>query len=152
MIEFSCSNEAKTNIIHAVQCIPLEDIEGMNILFVCVDSSDARRLVMENYIGFEIIVISEFVIPRDWKIEDEWSKKYFNYIILHEVAHSLLKHKSPRNLTTEKNISQEKETDELAMLWLNDYLNSKKMNSYTDIELYHAQQRVQIARSKYLGN
>jgi hypothetical protein len=152
VIEFSCSCEAQTNIIHAIQCIPLSQIEGIKLLFVCIDSSDARRLVMENYEGFEIIVISEFVIPRNWKTEDEWSKKYFNYVVLHEVAHALLKHKSPRNLTVEQNNEQENEADELAMSWFNEYLTSKEMELYSDTALKEAQIKVQKDRKKYLIN
>lgn len=152
VIEFSCSREAEMNITHAIQCIPLNQIKGMKILFVCIDSSDARRLVMENYEGFEIIVISEFVIPRKWKTEDDWAKKYFNYVVLHEVAHALLQHKSPRNLTKEQNDEQENDADELAMSWFNEYLSSKEMEVYSDTELEKAQQRVQTERSKYLIN
>lgn len=52
VIKFTCSNDVETNITHAVQYFPLADIAEMNLLFVCIDSSDARRLVMENYEDF----------------------------------------------------------------------------------------------------
>lgn len=152
VIEFSCNFDAKRNICDAIQCIPLCEIEGIKILFVCIDSSDARRLVMEQYEGFEIIVFSEFVIPRNWKTEDEWSKKYFNYVVLHEVAHALLKHKSPKTMTIGQSTAQENEADELAMSWFNEYLSSKGMKLYSDIELSEAQKKVQIERKKYLIN
>ena len=150
VIQFSCSDDAKTNITHAIQCIPLPEIEGMNILFVCIDNSDARRLVMENYKEFEIIVISEFVVPRNWRIEDDWTKRYFNFVILHEVAHALLKHKSPNQLSANEHEKQETDADTKAMEWLNSYFESKKMALFTSDELELSQTRVRAERSKYL--
>lgn len=150
MIEFSCSFEAKQNIIHAIQCVDVNEIQHLKILFVCVDSSDARRLVMENYVDFEIIVISEFVVPRDWRTEDNWSKRYFNYLILHEIAHALLKHKSPRSIDADDNEIQENDADDLAMKWLNNYLALKNMGEYSKMELEKAQNMIQDYRKKYL--
>jgi hypothetical protein len=150
VIQFSCSDDAKTNITHAIQCIPLLELEGMNILFVCIDNSDARRLVMENYKEFEIIVISEFVVPRNWRIEDDWTKRYFNFVILHEVAHALQKHKSPNQLTANEHENQEADADAKAMEWLNSYFEFKRMALFTSEELELSQTRVRAERSKYL--
>ncbi len=150
-IEFSCSDSAKINIIHALQCIPLDQINHLKILFVCIDSSDARRLIIENYRDFEIIVISEFVVPREWKTEDDWLKKYFNYVVLHEVAHAVLKHKSPRTLDIDQARMQEMDADSLAMTWLNGYLKSKGMEPYTIEILEESQQRVRLERMQYLS-
>lgn len=150
VIEFSCSIEAKINITHAIQCIPLNEIDELSILFVCIDNSDARRLVMENYKDFEIIVISEFVVPRDWDNEDHWKKRYFNFLILHEVAHALHKHKSPKKLNLEQNKKQEDDADSTAMLWLNSYFGSKSMNLYYEDELKLSQDKIKFDRSSYL--
>jgi len=150
VIKFSCSSEAEINITHAIQCIPLNEIDPINILFVCIDSSDARRLVMENYQNFEIIVISEFVVPRTWRTEDDWSKRYFNFVVLHEVAHALLQHKSPKVLKIDQAKHQEEEADELAFGWFNSYANRKNMNSITEVEIRNSQKKINDVRTKYL--
>jgi hypothetical protein len=150
VIKFSCSSVAETNITHAIQCIPLNEIDEMNFLFVCIDSSDARRLVMENYQNFEIVIISEFVVPRTWRTEDEWSKRYFNFVVLHEVAHALLQHKSPNQITLDENSTQENDADVLAMRWLNEYFQHKKMAQFTEQELDIAQKKIRTERAKYL--
>ena len=149
-VKFSCSSEAQVNICHALSCLPKGTIAEIDLLFVCIDSSDARRLVMSNYIDYEIIVISEFIVPRNWKVEDHWSKRYFNYVILHEIAHALLKHKSPTVLTQEESKMQEDEADSMAMEWFNEYAEYKEMILYTQKELEDSQNKIQLERKKYL--
>lgn len=149
-IKFSCSREAETCIVHALQCLPSKVLDDTKFLFVCVDNSDARRLVVENYQGYEIIVISEFVVPRNWKTEDEWSKRYFNFVLLHEVGHALYRHKSPNSISSEANSSQETDANNFAYKWLNAYLASKKMEPFTENELLESQGKTSSERLKYL--
>jgi len=147
-IKFSCSLHARTDIEHALCCIPAEILDSIDILFVCVDSSDARQLVMSSYLGYEIIVISEFVVSRNWRTEDHWGKRYFNFVILHEVAHAVSRHGVSRG--AEDQLRQEDEADALALEWLNDYFSSKGMDPFTEEELISSKNRVQAYRLQYL--
>lgn len=149
-VNFSCSDEAKENITHALTRLPKEVVESKNYLFVCVDYSDARRLVMKNYKGYEIIVFSEFVVPRDRVSEDHWSKRYFYFVVFHEIAHAHLEHVSPREISKSENQKQEAAADELAFEWMNNYCERTKSRLFTENELSESQSRVKSERMKYL--
>jgi len=78
------------------------------------------------------------------KIETHPKARYFIYVVLHEVAHAIKNHKSPRfdHLTDEEYKAQEKEADDLAIKWFNEHV-TKRNNDYlphiTDQEIEAAQ-------------
>jgi hypothetical protein len=72
--------------------------------------------------GREIIIISEGQIPPTGKPpEKEFMIKEFIRVILHEVAHAYLEHKSHAfdGLSDEQSRQQETEADELVDQWIN---------------------------------
>jgi len=58
--------------------------------------------------------------------EGQSEVRYFFYVVLHEVAHAIKKHRSPQydSLTDEEFEAQEKEADDLAFRWFNDHITA----------------------------
>ena len=144
---FSCSYDAEVWIRHSLRCLPEAvrfDIEP-RVAFVCVDSSDARRLSREFCDDNEIIILSERIIPRGPLVEDHWQVRYFMFAVLHEVAHALRNHRSPQAISAQENADQEREADELAFNWFNNHLSETNQPIYSQYELMKAQQENQAA-------
>ena len=90
---------------------------------------DACRVARHYCQTREIILISERILPgENVKDETDYRTRYFIYVVLHEVAHAIKKHKSPifDNLTRDEFEAQEKEADELAITWFNDHVKKEE--------------------------
>jgi hypothetical protein len=103
-----------------------------SFLITSTANRDACRVARHYCQTREIILISERILPGQ-NVRDETDPKarYFIYVVLHEMAHAIKKHKSPvfDNLTREDIDAQEEEADKLAMSWFNDHVEKRK-NKY----------------------
>ena len=125
-----------------------EDVFDQNkerFLFTSTATRDACRVARHYCQTREIILLSERILPGQ-KVRDETDPKarYFIYVVLHEVAHAIRNHKSPKfdNLTNDEYEAQEKEADELAMTWFNEHVtkrNNKYLHPITNQEIEAAQ-------------
>jgi hypothetical protein len=151
---FDCSRDAELWIRHALKsCVPINVWKsiGERLAFVCMDSSDGRRLTREFCENHEIILLSERIIPRGYRAEDDPKVRYFWFAVLHEVAHAYRDHVSPAAISAEENAAQEGDADELAYAWFNKYLKSKKQPEFTSAELEKAKAASQEAWDKAFG-
>lgn len=137
---FDCSRDAEFWIRHALECVPAKVWETFDedLAFVCMDSSDGKRLTREFRENHEIILLSERIVPAGYRAEDDPKVRYFWFAVLHEVAHAYCDHASPKAISVEENVAQELDADKLAFTWFNDYLKSKKQPEFTDAELKKA--------------
>jgi len=90
--------------------------------------SDACVLAPEIHNYEKIIILSPWIFPYKPIVGDKEYRKYnyFIYCILHEVAHIILKHKSPPNCSAQENAKQEDDANNLALQWFNSYVSESK--------------------------
>jgi len=124
---------------------------GERLAFVCMDSSDGRRLTREFCENHEIVILSERIVPRGVLAEDDPKVRYFMFAVLHEIAHAYCDHEAPNAISAAGNAAQEGDADELAYAWLNKYLKSKKQPEFTDAELERAKAASQAEWDKAFG-
>ena len=95
-----------------------------NLAFISMAHRDGCRLARVVCETREVIVLSEHVLPRSNADEGQDDVRYFIYVVLHEVAHAVKKHRSPQydSLTEEESEAQEQEADDLAFQWFNDHI------------------------------
>ena len=100
----------------------LNEING-KIAFTVLDS-DACRVARQICEKNELIVLSHWIFPKDCISESDKEARYFVFCVLHEVAHVVLKHKSPLfdGLLVQENEQQESESNELAIIWFNTHI------------------------------
>jgi len=112
---------------HALTCVPEEvaQVHHERLAFVSMPNSDARRLTPKFTEGRHVIVLSERIVPRRHVNESSPEVRYFVFAILHEVAHAVLDHRPPSEISFEENERQEQEANELAFQWFNDALAGK---------------------------
>ena len=151
---FDCSYDAKSWIIYALNCLSADVFERCRdrLAFVCMDTSDGRRLTPEFMEGREIIVLSERIVPRGCLAEDHPKVRYFVFVVLHEIAHAVCQHRPPNQITEEKYSAQEAEAHGLAFSWFNDYLRARKhpdLREFTEQELKQAQTTSQGAAERF---
>lgn len=120
-----------------------------NFLFTSTATRDACRVARKYCQTREIIIISERILPgQTISVETDSKARYFIYVVLHEVAHAIKKHRSPifDNLTAEEYEAEEKEADDLAMSWFNDHVekeNNEHLFPITKEEIKVAQEKNQ---------
>jgi hypothetical protein len=125
-----------------------------SFLFTSTATRDACRVARHYCQTREIILISERILPgKNIKGETDSRARYFIYVVLHEVAHAIKKHKSPifDNLTRDEFEAQEKEAYELAMAWFNDHVqkrNNQILLPITKEEIEAAQDKNQELMKK----
>ena len=85
------------------------------------DGCRLARVICENR---EVIVLSDHVLPKGHTDEGQPEVRYFIYVVLHETAHAIKKHRSPKydSLSAEEFEAQEHEADALAFQWFNDHI------------------------------
>jgi hypothetical protein len=108
------------------------DIE--ELLFTSTVTRDACRVARYYCKTREIILISERVLPsKNIIYQTDPKARYFIYVVLHEIAHAIKKHKSPLfdDLSREELKNLEKEADDLAIKWFNDHVG--KLNNLPPI-------------------
>ena len=79
--------------------------------------------------------------------------RYLIYVVLHEVAHAIKMHRSPKidRLSKEDYETQEREADETALAWFNDHVRSRwnvhlKPISPEDVKAAQAQTQATMKR------
>ena len=98
-----------------------------SLVFVSTAQKDGSRLARKTCESREIILLSERILPKLNARENQPEVRYFIYVVLHEVAHAIKKHKSPifDNLTAEEVKVQEEEANKIALDWFNQYIEEK---------------------------
>lgn len=112
----------------ALGYLPYEvlDEHKEGLVFIALGECDACRLAPQ-YREREIILLSDHVFPDPGVAVDHATARYFIFAVLHEVAHAIRKHRSPRfdDLSKEENEAQEREADDLAYQWFNDHVKQQ---------------------------
>ncbi len=113
----------------ALRYLPEEilDEHKDSLLFVSTAQKDGSRLARKSCESREIILLSERIQPKQTARDNQPEVRYFIYVVLHEVAHAIKKHKSPifDNLTKEEVKVQEEEADKIALDWFNQYIEEQ---------------------------
>ena|SRR5258706_14817239 len=153
---FDCSPDAERWIIYALECLPADVLdEYQNALaFVCMDTSDGRRLTPAFREQRDIIVLSERIVPRGYAVETERRVRYFVFVVLHEIAHAVRQHQPPNEISEHENATQEAEAHALAFQWFNNYIrerNHPDLLEFGEEELTEAQEANQRAMRAALG-
>ncbi len=141
----------------ALGYLPREILEEHkeNLAFISMAHRDGTRLARLTCETREVIVLSEHVLPNIHANEGQSEVRYFFYVVLHEVAHAIKKHRSPQydSLTNEEFEAQEKEADDLAFKWFNDHITALAnpyLPAITDEEIKLAQTKSQEVMQRLL--
>lgn len=142
----------------ALSYLPHEILEEHkeDLVFIALTECDACRLAPQ-YREREVIILSDHVFPVPGASEDHPTARYFFFVVLHEVAHAIRRHKSPRfdGLLNEENEAQEREADDLAYGWFNQHVeqeNNPFLPPLSSSEVREAQERNQKLMQEKLGN
>lgn len=127
-----------------------------NLAFISMAHRDGTRLARIICETREVIVLSEHVLPRGHAKEDQSEVRYFFYVVLHEIAHAIKKHRSPQydSLTKEEFDAQEQEADDLAFKWFNDHIAeiaNPHLTAITHVEIELAQDKSQEVMQRLLN-
>lgn len=97
------------------------------LAFISTAQQDACRVARHYCENREVIILSERILPKQNASEDQPEVRYFIYVVLHEVAHAIKKHKSPKfdSLTENEYQTQEDEADALALKWFNEHVEAR---------------------------
>lgn len=134
----------------ALRYLPRDVLEEHKekLAFISMAHRDGCRLARAVCENREVIVLSEHVLPKAHADETQSDVRYFIYVVLHEVAHAIKKHRSPQydSLTEEEFDAQEEEADRLALQWFNEHiaiLANPRLPAITreEIELAQAKSR-----------
>ena len=124
-----CGSRYNTWVENALHYIPPDILNEYKekLAFVSTGQNDACRVARALCEQREIIVLSERILPKAGVNEANSEVRYFTFVVLHEVAHVVKKHRSPLldNLTPAEFGAQEKEADDLALTWYNAYIEAK---------------------------
>ena len=125
------------------------------LAFFLTGNKDACRLPRAICEQKEIILLSEHILPKEDVGRDQSDKKvrYFVFVVLHEIAHAVKKHRSPLidKLSANESKAQEKEANELALSWFNDHvrnMNNLRLKPLTYEEIEKEQAKNQEAMTK----
>ena len=122
----------------ALNYLPTDVFDQINgkIAFTVLNY-DAFRLAHKIRDHEEIIVLSPWIfsyIPA-CSCETDKEYKYFIFCVLHEVAHAVLKHYPPDEISNEENNEQEKQADNQALSWYNTYVLENSEKGYTTLTI-----------------
>lgn len=132
-----------------------EHKEGL--VFISTAQRDGCRVARRYCQNREVILLSERVLPKSGANEGQPAVRYFIYVVLHEVAHAVKKHKSPKfdNLTEQENQVQEDEAHAMAMEWFNEHVkarNNEFLKPITKQEVEEAEKKnIALMESLYAG-
>jgi hypothetical protein len=111
---------------HALRFLPPEilDRHKDRLAFYSTAQRDGFRIARAIREEREIILLSERILPKRRAKDYDGDVRYFIFVVLHEVAHAVMKHHSPLydGLTPEAVAAEEKQADDLAFSWLNAHL------------------------------
>jgi hypothetical protein len=129
-----------------------------NLAFISMAHRDGSRLARAICETREVILLSEHVLPKGRTDEGQSDVRYFIYVVLHEVAHAIRKHRSPQydSLTKEECEAQEQEADDLAFQWFNDHIAALANRclpviTHEEIEMAQAKSQEVMQRSLTLN-
>ena len=122
-----------------------------NLAFISMAHRDGCRLARVLCETREVILLSEHVLPKGYTDEGQIDVRYFVYVVLHEVAHAIRKHKSPQYdfLTKEEFEAQELEADTLAFQWFNDHIAILE-NPYLPAITHEEIEQAQVKSQEYM--
>jgi hypothetical protein len=124
-----CGSRYNTWVENALHYMPPNILNEYKekLAFVSTGQNDACRVARALCEQREIIVLSERILPKAKVNEASREVRYFTFVVLHEFAHVVKKHRSPLldNLTPAEFEAQEKEAHELALTWYNAYVEAK---------------------------
>jgi len=151
----NCGNRYNQWVQTALCYLPSDvlDEHKENLVFYSTAERDGCRVARHNCENREVILLSDRVLPKQGANEGQPDVRYFIFTVLHETAHAIKKHKSPKfdNLSVEQNQAQEDEADNLALDWFNQHikeLNNKNQLPLTMSEVETAQQKSQDVMEK----
>ena len=109
MTILECHDYYDNRVRHALSYLPKDifDKHVDSLAIIGMGHRDAVRLTPVTR-KHEVIVLSDRILPRRKATEDSPEVRYFNYAVLHEVAHAVCKHRPPNELTKEEADAQEK--------------------------------------------
>ena len=143
----------------ALRYLPPEilDEHKDKLAIISASSVDVCRVARALCKDREIIVLSEHVLPKKGSQEDQADMRYFIFVVLHEIAHVVKKHRSPLfdNLSVEENKVLESEADELAYAWFNEHMglrNNPHLKPITPKEVKVVQSRNKELMEKVYNN
>lgn len=155
----ACGNRYNRWVEIALEYLPIEvlDENKENLVFISTAERDACRVARFHCENREVIFLSDRILPKQGAVEDQPDVRYFIYTVLHETAHAIKNHKSPKfdNLTIDENQAQEDEADNLALEWFNNHvveIDNPHLNQITNEEIEAAQQQGQeLMEQLYAG-
>jgi len=124
----NCGDWYNQWVENALEYLPREVLEEHKerLVFVGMGHRDGCRLARELCENREVIVLAEHILPKRSANEGQADVRYLIFVVLHEVAHAIRKHRSPLydSLTQEEVDAQEAEAVELALQWFNDHIEA----------------------------
>jgi hypothetical protein len=110
----------------ALDYLPINIIDNINgrVAFIMLNS-DACRLTSIIREHEEVIILSPWIFPYKPFSENDKEIRYFIFCVLHEVAHIILKHKSPMNCLLQEDERQENDATDLALKWFNGHVSEE---------------------------
>ena len=129
---------------YALRCLPQDvwDEWQDKFAFVSLAGSDGRRLTRSFCENRDIIILSERIVPKDCADEGSPAVRYFVFVVLHEAAHAICRHRPPNEISPEEDAVQEAEANSFAFRTFNDFLtkrNHPDLLAFTEEELKRAQ-------------
>jgi hypothetical protein len=144
-----CGSRYNGWVQEAVEYLPEEVLWAYRdrLAFISTGESDGCRVARALCENREIIVLSERILPKRGMNEAAPEVRYFIFVVLHEVAHAFLEHRSPMfdGITPEENEAQEAEADALALGWFNDRIKEK---AHPDLGALDKEQ-ISVVQSNY---
>jgi len=144
-----CGHSRNRWVEIALGYLPYEVLEKHKegLVFIALSECDACRLAPQ-YREREVILLSDRIFPSAGVAEDHPTARYFIFAVLHEVAHAIRQHRSPRfdSLSKEENEAQELEADDLAYRWFNQHVkevDNPFLLPLSPPEVHEAQERNQ---------
>jgi len=154
-----CGDNYNLWVQNALKYLPqaVLDENKDNLVFISTAHRDACRVARHYCENREVILLSERVLPKRGANEGQPEVRYFIFVVLHEVAHAVKRHKSPKfdKLTPEENRAQEDEANKIAMEWFNDHVklrNNPSLKSITMDEINEMRKKNQeLMNNLYTG-
>ena len=133
-----CGAEIDRWVERALTYLPYDIFDKINgkIAFTIL-KSNACRLAQKICEHEEIIILSPWIfsyIPAG-SCETDKEMRYFIFCILHEVAHVVLKHSPPDEISVKQNTDQEDEANKSALKWFNNYALEHRNTDLTEFTI-----------------
>jgi hypothetical protein len=121
-----CGDRHNQWVQNALEYLPrdvLDEHKG-RLAFIAMAQRDGIRLARVLCETREVIILAEHILPKARAHEGHPEVRYFIYVVLHEIAHAIKRHRSPLydSLTCQQIEDQEAEADTLALTWFNDHI------------------------------